>query len=187
MDIRKIVVAIERVNSEGGLPAERPVTQVAASAIVVNPYSGQSVESLDLLMDMGGLLGRDLVAEALKHLPNDVVSYGKAAIIGANGDLEHGAAVIHPKMGKPIREAIGGGRALIPSNVKIGGPGCVIDVPLGHRHDSWLFDYIDTMSVFVADAPRCDEMVITVALSDGGRVRPRVGKGGAPILPGVTG
>lgn len=186
MDLRKIVVLTERVNSEGGLAAERPITRVAACAIFANPLSGQPVEELDVLIEMGAALGRDLVAEALKHLPHVVTSYGKAAVVGVNGDLEHGAAVIHPKMGRPMRDAIGGGKALIPSNVKIGGPGSVIDVPLGHRHDGWLFDYIDTISVFFADAPRPDELAIIVALSDGGRVRPRVGKGGSPVPPGAV-
>ena len=89
------------------------------------------------------------------------------------------AAILHPRMGKPIRDAIGGGQAIIPSNVKIGGVGCSIDVPLGHKDDLWSFDQIDTISVTIPNAPRPDEIVVILALADGGRPRPRVSKAGA--------
>jgi hypothetical protein len=180
LQVRKFFVLAERVNSEGGLPALDPVTRVAACAVLANPLAGRAVEDLEPLMALGATLGHVLVREALARMPGAPQAYGKAALIGVNGDLEHGAALIHPRMGKPIRDAIGGGRALIPSNVKIGGPGTIIDVPLGHRHDAWLFDYIDTLSVFFADGPRPDEIAAIVALSNGGRPRPRVGQGGAP-------
>jgi hypothetical protein len=183
MELRKLLVQLEQVHSEGGFSGPRPVTRVAACAIVANPLAGRSEENLETLMDMGAALGALLATEALKHLSSPVTSYGKAAIVGASGEMEHGAAVIHPRMGRPVRERIGGGKALIPSNVKIGGPGSMIDVPLGHRHDAWLFDYIDTLGVCIADAPRPDEMVVILALSDDGRVHPRVGKGGAPAPP----
>lgn len=183
MELRKLLVQLEQVHSEGGFASTRPITRVAACAILVNPFSGKSVEDLELLMEIGATLGGTLADEALKHLSLPVTSYGKAALIGVNGEIEHGAAVIHPRMGRPIRERIGGGKALIPSNVKIGGPGSMVDVPLGHRHDPWLFDYIDTFCLCVADAPRPDEFAIFLALSDGGRVSPRVGKGGTAALP----
>jgi hypothetical protein len=107
------------------------------------------------------------------------ISYGKAAIVGTSGDIEHAAAILHPRMGKPMRDAIGGGQAIIPSNVKIGAVGCSIDVPLGHKDDVWAFDQIDTLGVTVANAPRPDEIVVIVALADGGRPRPRIAKSGA--------
>jgi hypothetical protein len=186
MELRKLLVQLERVHSEGGFAAPRPITRVAACAIVANPLAGRSEEDLEALMEMGAVLGGLLADEALSHLAAPVTSYGKAALVGANGEMEHGAAVIHPRMGRPVRERIGGGRALIPSNVKIGGPGCMIDVPLGHRHDAWLFDYIDTLGLCVADAPRPDEIMVILALSDDGRPRPRVGKGGAPAPAGAA-
>jgi hypothetical protein len=112
-------------------------------------------------------------------LPGPAISYGKAAIVGTSGDIEHAAAILHPRMGKPMRAAIGGGQAIIPSNVKIGCVGSVIDIPLGHKDDVWSFDQIDTLSAMVPNAPRPDEIVVIVALADGGRPRPRVAKSGA--------
>jgi Amino acid synthesis len=116
---------------------------------------------------------KDLVA----LLPRAACSYGKAAIVGSRGEIEHGAAVIHPKLGQPIREALGGGEAIICSNVKIGGPGTSIDIPLAHKDNIWSFDYLDTVTVSIPDAPGPEEIVVAIAISDGGRPHPRVGKG----------
>ncbi|MBN9463179.1 MAG: amino acid synthesis family protein [Burkholderiales bacterium] len=166
--VRDTAIAVSR-----GL-ADRPVMRVAACAVIRNPLAASRTDDLAPLVDLGAQLGGLLAGEALGLLANPVVAYGKAAIVGADGDIEHGAALLHPRMGKPIRDAIGGGQALIPSNVKIGGPGCVVDVPLGHKDDAWSFDEIDTMSVMVPDGPRRDEIVVAVVVSDGGRPRPRV-------------
>ena len=106
------------------------------------------------------------------------MSYGKAAIVGTDGDIEHAAAILHPRMGRPMREAVGGGKAIITSNVKVAAAGTPIDVPLTDKDDVWNFDRIDTLTVMVPDAPRPGEIVVIVALSDGGRPRPRVDKGG---------
>jgi hypothetical protein len=179
MDIRRILVIEDTVLGEGGLPAIRPVTRVAACAVIANPLAGQATDNLEVLIPFGAELGERLVKECLAQLPNPPIAYGKAAIVGSSGDIEHAAAILHPRMGKPMREAIGGGLAIIPSNVKIGGPGAVIDVPLGHKDDTWSFDEIDTFSLMVPNAPRPDEIVVIVVLSDGGRPRPRVSKAGA--------
>jgi hypothetical protein len=179
MDIRRLIVVKDVVYAEGGLPAMAPVTRVAACAVIVNPLAGRAEEYLDQLIPFGEELGEMLVQEALKALPLPALSYGKAAIVGTSGDIEHGAAILHPRMGKPMRAAIGGGQAIIPSNVKIGAVGCGIDVPLGHKDDVWAFDQIDTIGVTVANAPRPDEIVVIVALADGGRPRPRIAKSGA--------
>jgi hypothetical protein len=120
-----------------------------------------------------------LMPELVKLLGGKVVSYGKAAIVGVAGDLEHAAAILHPKLGKPMRAAIGGGEALIPSNAKVAAAGASIDVPLGHKDNPWSFDEIDTWTLSVADAPRPDEIVVVIAISDGGRPNPRIGKGRA--------
>lgn len=117
------------------------------------------------------------MAEAVAALPGPPVSYGKAAIVGVAGDLEHGGAMIHPKLGKPMRAALGGGKALIPSNAKLGALGSAIDVPLGHKDEAWSFDHFDTITVAIGDAPRPDEIVLCMAISDGARPNPRVGKG----------
>jgi hypothetical protein len=185
MDIRRLTVIKETVHAEGGLPAIEPVTRVAACAVICNPLAGQPIDDLGALIPLGAELGERLVQECLSQLSSPAIAYGKAAIIGVDGDLEHGAAILHPRMGKPMREAIGGGAAIIPSNVKVGAAGTSIDVPLGHKDDVWSFDHIDTMTLMLAGAPRSKEIVVIVALSDGGRPRPRVDRTGAvpPVRP----
>jgi hypothetical protein len=185
MDIRRLFVIKDVVYAEGRLPAMAPVTRVAACAVIANPLAGRAMDDLAELIPFGAELGELLVQEALKLLPLPVLSYGKAAIVGTSGDIEHGAAILHPLMGRPMREAIGGGQAIIPSNVKIGAVGCTIDVPLGHKDDTWSFDQIDTIGITIANAPRPDEIVVIVALADGGRPRPRITKG-ATIAPHVS-
>ncbi len=181
MQIRRLLVLRDTVHSEGGLPALSPVTRVAACAVIRNPLAGAAQDDLSELVHFGEEMGRLLVQEALEGLKLPPVSYGKAAIVGLDGDIEHAAAIIHPRMGRPMREMIGGGAAIIPSNVKVAAAGASIDVPLADRDDIWNFDHIDTITVTVPDAPRPGEIVIVAALADGGRPRPRVGKDG--VLP----
>jgi hypothetical protein len=176
MDIRRIWVARERILQEGGLSASRPVTRVSAGAVIANPLAFGAQEDVAILVPFGAVLGDMLTAEALPLLSAPVVSYGKAALVGTGGDVEHGAAIIHPQMGKPMRAAIGGGKALIPSNVKVAAAGAAIDIPLGHKDDPWSFDEIDTITVMIASAPRPDEIAIFLVFSDGGRPRPRLPK-----------
>ena len=178
LQIRRLVVVRDTVHAEGGLPAPRPVTRVAAIAVIANPLAGRAEDDIGVLVPFGEALGAKLVAEAIKALPNAAVSYGKAAIVGTDGDIEHAAAILHPRMGRPMREAVGGGKAIITSNVKVAAAGTPIDVPLTDKDDVWNFDRIDTLTVMVPDAPRPGEIVVIVALSDGGRPRPRVDKGG---------
>jgi hypothetical protein len=179
MNIRRLVVICDTVNSEGGLPALRPVTRAAACAVISNPLAGRAQDDVGEIVPFGEELGDLLVRRALAVLPNPPVSYGKAAIVGLAGDLEHAAAILHPRMGKPMRAAIGGGKAIIPSNLKVAPAGTAIDVPLSDRDDVWVFDHIDTITVMVPDAPRPNEIVVIVALADGGRPRPRIDKDGA--------
>ena len=179
MQLRRSVLLRDTVHAEGGLPALRPVTRVAACAVIANPFAGTAMDDLSELVSFGAELGEKLVREALHALPNPPTSYGKAAIVGLEGDIEHAAAIIHPRMGKPMRAAIGGGKAIIPSNVKVASAGTAIDVPLSDRDDVWQFDRIDTITVAIPDAPRAAEIVVVVALSDGGRPRPRIDKDGA--------
>lgn len=181
MEIRKIVLIKESVLSEAGKPAARPVIRVAGLAVIANPYAGRFVEDLSPLFDVGAELGARLMADVVPALDGAAVAYGKAAIVGAGGDIEHAAALLHPKLGKPMRAAVGGGEAIIPSTAKVAGPGAAIDIPLGNKDNVWAFDEIDTMTVMVADAPRPDEIVVAVAVSNGGRPRPRVGKGRAVV------
>lgn len=178
--MRKTMFITETITADGtGKPCV-PITWVAAIAVVKNPFAGHYIEDLSLLFDMGGQLGESLMADAVNLLANAPISYGKAAIVGAAGDMEHGGAMIHPKLGKPMRAAVGGGKALIPSNVKVASVGAMIDIPLGHKDAAWSFPHFDTMTIMVADAPRADEIVFCIAVADGGRPIPRVGSG--PIL-----
>lgn len=177
MELRKTVKIIETINTDGAGKSCAPITRVAILAVIKNPFAGQHGDDLSQLFDRGGQLGDELMAQAVQHLGGDPVSYGKAAIIGSNGDLEHGAAMIHPKLGKPMRAAVGGGKALIPSNAKVGAVGCSIDLPLGHKDEAWSFPHFDTMTIMVADAPRADEIVLCMGVTDGARTHPRVGDG----------
>jgi hypothetical protein len=147
-------------------------------AVIKNPFAGKYVEKLDELVDvgeaLGGILGKKAV-EALKILPKDAESYGKAAIVGADGELEHAAAILHPKLGTPLREAVGGGKAIIPSAKKMGGPGTEIDVPVHYKDAAFVRSHFDAMSVRVPDAPRSDEILIAVVVTASGRPHPRIG------------
>lgn len=177
MDIRKTVVIKETIEADGVGEACDPITRVVAVAVIQNPFAGEFVKDLSPLFDIGGQLGERLMGDAVKLLAGPPVSYGKAAIVGVAGDMEHGAAMIHPKLGKPMRAAVGGGKALIPANVKVAALGVPIDLPLGHKDEAWSFDHIDTITVMVADAPRPNEIVLCMAVSDGPRPHPRVGSG----------
>ncbi len=176
---RRVILKDVAETDRWGQPWE-PITRVAAAAVVANPLSGRYAADLAPLFDIGGALGERLMAELLPLLPKPAISYGKAALVGSSGEMEHGGALVHPKLGKPMRAALGGGKALIPSNVKLGAPGCTIDVPLGHKDEAWSFDHFDTLTMMVPDAPLPDEIVMIVALSDGARVDPRCGSG--PIV-----
>ncbi len=177
MDIRKTIIIKETIEADGFGKACDPITRVVAVAVIQNPFAGRFVEDLSPLFDISGELGDRLMADAVKMLAGSPVSYGKAAIVGVNGEIEHGGAVLHPKLGKPMRAAIGGGKALIPSNAKVAAAGVPIDLPLGHKDEAWSFDHFDTRTVMVADAPRPDEIVLCMAVSDGPRPHPRVGSG----------
>lgn len=174
---RKRLILRETITTDAvGTPCT-PVTRIVGMAVFANPFSGRHVDDLSELFAIGGMLGTEFSAALAAELPGSAVSYGKAALVGVNGDMEHGGAVIHPKLGAPMRAAIGGGQALIPSNVKVGGPGTIIDVPLGHKDNAWSFDHFDTIPVMAGDAPRPDEIVLIIALADGGRPLPRCGAG----------
>ena len=179
MNARKTVFVKEIVAAEAGSAAPRPVSRVAAIAVIRNPLAGKFQLDLSELVDIGMSLGESLMPPAVAMLDGKLMAYGKAAIVGVNGDLEHAAAVLHPKLGKPMRAAVGGGEAIIPSTTKVASAGTPIDVPLGNKDNVWSFDELDNMTVMVPDGPRPDEIVVVMAVSDGGRPHPRIGKGRA--------
>jgi len=178
MDIRKISFAKELVFAEADQRLDRPICRAAALVCCRNPFAGKGyVDDLSPLFDFGKEAGARVGADLAAMLDGPACSYGKAALVGVDGQVEHGAATIHPKLGKPMRTAVGGGKAIIPSNCKLGTMGSAIDVPLGDKDDVWVFGSFDTMTVSMPDGPRPDEIIIIVAMADGGRVLPRVGTG----------
>ena len=152
-----------------------PTVRAVALAVIGNPFAGRYVEDLTELFEAGRALGEQLMPDLVRLLQRSPVSYGKGAIVGINGEFEHGGACIHPMLGKPMRAAVGGGKAVIPSNVKVTAFGASLDVPLSHKDDSWSFDHFDTITVSMPDAPRPDEIVVVLVVADGGRPHPRCG------------
>ena len=189
-NIRKIVTFVEETRSEMGRAVTPPTRRAAAVAVIENPYAGQYVEDLSGLIDIGEELGAMLTERAVAALgiPGaQAQSYGKAAAVGENGELEHAAAILHPKLGAPVRQALGKGAALIPSSKKRGGPGVALDVPLGHKDAAFVRSHFDGMEVRIADAPRANEIVVAVAITDSGRPHPRVGGLTKDEIKGVDG
>ena len=176
--IRKIVTVVEETLTEMGQSVSPPTRRAAALAVIENPFAGRYVEDLSELMEVGEELGQLLTERAVAALGIEgpqAQSYGKAAAVGENGELEHAAAILHPKLGAPARKVLGKGAALIPSSKKRGGPGVPFDVPLGHKDAAFVRSHFDGMEVRIADAPRADEIVVAVAVTDSGRPLPRVG------------
>jgi hypothetical protein len=176
--LRKLIVSVEETRREMGKDVSPATRKAAAVAVIENPFAGRFADNLDPLIDigeeLGDLLGRRAV-QALGIRPNQAESYGKAAIVGEGGELEHAAAILHPKFGKPLRAAVEKGAALVPSAKKMGGIGSPIDVPLGHKDAAYVRSHFDGMEIRVADAPRANEIVIAVVVTDSGRPIPRVG------------
>ena len=176
--IRKIVVQVDENHTEGGQTVNPPTRRALAMAVIENPYSGQYSANLDTLIEigeeLGGLLGQRCV-QALGITPEQAQSYGKAAIVGEAGELEHAAALLHPKLGAPLRKAVSHGAALVPSAKKRGTLGTIIDVPLGHKDAAFVRSHFDAMEARVSDAPRANEIVVAVVVTDSGRPLPRIG------------
>jgi hypothetical protein len=177
-EIRKLAVFLEETRSEMGRTISPPTRKAAAVAVIRNPFAGQFVEDLTPLYEigaeLGGLLGRKCV-EALGITPVEAESYGKAAMVGEDGELEHAAAILHPALGKPLREAVEKGAALVASSKKRGGPGQVLDIPLGHKDAAYVRSHFDGIEVWLNDAPRAGEIMVAVAVTDSGRPLARIG------------
>lgn len=178
MKIRKVVTIVEETLREMDREVTPPTRKAAAIAVLENPFSGRYVEDLSELMDIGAELGDSLGKKCLEALnigPEKAESYAKACIVGTDGELEHAAAILHPKLGKPFRDALGRGLALIPSVKKRGPAGCTVDVPINHKDAAFVRSHFDGMTVAVEDAPRRDELMVVLVVTDSGRPLPRVG------------
>jgi hypothetical protein len=176
--IRKILTFVEETRTEMGKPVNPPTRRAAAAAVIENPFAGKYVEDLTELMEIGEELGALLTERAVTALGipgGSAESYGKAAAVGENGELEHAAAILHPKLGTPVRKTLGKGAALIPSSKKRGGPGVALDIPLGHKDAAFVRSHFDGMEIRVNDAPRANEILVAIAVTDSGRPLPRVG------------
>ena len=188
--IRKLIVQVDEIRIEMGQAIDPPTRKALAIAVIENPYAGRYAEKLDELIaigeELGGLLGQRCV-QALGIAPGQAHSYGKAAIVGEGGELEHAAAILHPKLGAPLRQAVEKGAALVPSSKKRGGLGTAIDVPLGHKDAAFVRSHFDAMEARVADAPRANEIVVAVVVTDSGRPLPRIGGLQVSEIQGVDG
>lgn len=188
--IRKIVVFLDETHLEMGQPITPPTRRAAAVAVIANPFAGRYEADLEALMqigaELGDLLGRRCV-EALGIAPGHAQSYGKAAMVGEGGELEHAAAILHPRLGAPLRAAVEKGAALVPSSKKMGGPGQPLDIPLGHKDAAFVRSHFDGMEVRIHDAPRAGEILVAVAVTDSGRPLARVGGLSADQIEGKDG
>lgn len=178
MEVRKYITVLEEILSDGGRKMNSPGKRAAAIAVIKNPFAGEFVDDLTPLMDigeeLGGVLGK-MAVDALGIAPEKAESYGKAAIVGESGEREHAAAILHPKLGKPFRDSVSRGLALIPSAKKMGGMGTEIDVPINFKDAAFVRSHFDAMAVRVDDAPRADEIVVALVVTDCGRPHPRIG------------
>lgn len=178
VNIRKLVIQVDETRKEMGRDVTPPTRRAVAIAVIENPYAGRYSENLDELIAIGEELGALLGQKAVKALgiePGQAQSYGKAAIVGERGELEHAAAILHPKLGAPLRVAVEKGAALVPSAKKQGTLGTAIDVPLGHKDAAFVRSHFDAIEARVSDAPRANEIVVAVAVTDSGRPLPRIG------------
>lgn len=176
--IRKIVTILDETHSEMGQPVAPAIRRVAAVAVIANPFAGKYQPDLSELIEIGEELGDLLGRHALQALGIEgeaVQGYGKAAAVGEDGEYEHAAAILHPKLGAPLRKLLGKAPALIPSSKKRGSLGVVLDIPLGHKAGAYVRSHFDGMEVRIPDAPRAGEIVVAVALTSGGRPLARVG------------
>jgi hypothetical protein len=177
-EIRKIMIQIEECHKQMDKAIEPPTRKATAAAVIENPYAGKYVEDLEPLYDLGAEIGGVLARKAVEALgvaPGDITSYGKGAIVGLNGELEHAAALIHPRFGKPVREAVEKGDDIIPSTKKMGGPGSVLLMPVSNKDNIWSMDHMDAAEIAIPDAPGPNEMVVAVVVADSGRPLARVG------------
>jgi hypothetical protein len=187
--VRKKIISVEEIFHEGGPVASVPLRRASAVAVIQNPFAGKYVEEIAGFMDdlkpLGLEMARDLIA-ALGGDARVVEGYGKGAIVGAAGELEHGA-LWHVPGGYGMRELLGDAKAIVASTKKVGGPGTRLDVPVTHINASYVRSHFDSMEVGVGDAPRADEIVLALVMTTGARVHARVGGLKAAEIKGEDG
>jgi hypothetical protein len=188
MKIRKITTIVEDILLEAGREAPEPLRKVAVTAICDNPCAGRYVEDLSKLIEGSVAIGRRISEIAASHLkPRAIHSYGKSAIVGTNGELEHAEAVLTTPFGDTMRDAAGGGKAWICHMAKMGGPGTPVDIPLAHKDALTIRSHYDAMTITLPDAPLPDEIAITCCYTSGGRLNHRIGGHSLDKMVGVDG
>ncbi len=189
IEIRKRLVTVEEIFHEGGPPAAAPLKRAAIVTVIRNPFAGRYVEEIAGFMDdlkpLGVQMAKDLVT-ALGSDASTIEGYGKGAIVGAAGELEHGA-LWHVPGGYAMREVLGDAKAIVPSTKKVGGPGTRLDVPVTHINASYVRSHFDAMEVGVPDGPRADEIALALVMTTGPRVHARVGGLKASEIKGQDG
>ena len=187
--IRKTQIILEEINHEGGPVAEKPVRRGAIMCVIENPFAGKYHEDIQGFMKTLEPLGAEMASRLIAAMGasgDDIESYGKGAIIGEAGEIEHGA-LWHVPGGYAMRDAVTSSKAIVPSAKKVGGPGTRIDIPLTHANASYVRSHYDAMELGIPDAPRSREMVLILAMSIGGRVHARVGGLGVEDVKGEDG
>ncbi|GLQ77627.1 hypothetical protein GCM10007881_11430 [Mesorhizobium huakuii] len=187
--VRKFLVQVEEIFHEGGPPAARPPKRGAIVAVITNPFAGRYVEEITGFMEDLKPLGLELARRLIDAMGDGVAAvegYGKGAIVGAAGELEHGA-LWHNPGGYAMRELLGNARAIVPSTKKVGAPGTRIDIPITHINASYVRSHFDAIEIGVGDAPRSDEMAVILAMTTGSRVHARVGGLAAADIKGEDG
>jgi len=186
LTVRKWVTQVEEVLSDGERPTDKPIKRVVIAAILVNPYANVWSEGLEELIDAGEILGRVFTTRAQELLDGDLQAYGKGGIVGENGEIEHIAAILHPKFGQPTRD-IAKGVSILPSVKKHGGQGASLDIPIHHKDAMMIRSHFDAIEFRVGDAPRANEILVALGASNGPRPHQRVGGLTAEEAKGVDG
>ena len=184
--IRKWVTHIEEILVEGHKPLDTVRRRAVVGVVISNPYAGQYSEDISELIDYGGVLAPQLMARCQAALGTPVEAYGKGGIVGEHGEIEHIAALLHPKFGGPVREPVGG-KSILPSVKKMGAMGATLDIPIHHTVAMLVRSHFDAVEFRVPDAPAADEIMVALAVADGGRPHPRVGGHGIDDIVGEDG
>jgi hypothetical protein len=179
--VRRTQFILDMTHADGGLQVPVPTVRVAVLAAIRNPLAFGQAGSLDLLTDLSYEVAEHCLPRAIALLGAPAEAYGKGAVVGTGGELEHAAALLHPALGVPMRASIGGGKALIGAAAKVGAPGTALDVPINHKDDIWSFDHLDTLTVAMSDAPLPDEILLVMVFAAGGRIRARVQRRPPPV------
>ncbi len=187
--VRKKLISVEEIFHEGGPVAQNPLRRAAVLAVIRNPFAGAYVEKIESFMDDLKPLGLEMARSLVAALGGDakvVEGYGKGAIVGSAGELEHGA-LWHAPGGYAMRDVLGGAKAIVSSTKKVGGPGTRLDVPITHINASYVRSHFDAMEVGITDAPRADEIVLALVMTTGARVHARAGGLKASEIKGEDG